>query len=264
LKVFLLAIVIIAVPGLRIIYIIVDLHNLLNFITCIGRSNQATPREDVLEKLYKHTKLSATRTNGSHPHFNFIDLFAGIGGMRMGFEKIGGKCVFTSEWNKYARQTYLANFACDHPIEGDITKINESDIPKHDVLLAGFPCQPFSIAGVSKKNSLGKAHGFKDRTQGTLFFDIARIIAHHQPIAFVLENVRNLTFHDKGNTFNVIKETLEKELGYTISYKIINAKSFVPQHREKVFIVGFKNSIGFSLRVYASRPFFFFINRQAE
>ena len=131
--------------------------------------------------------------------FTFIDLFAGIGGLRRGFESIGGKCVFTSEWDKYSQKTYAANFPDDdHEINGDITKVDVTDIPAHDVLLAGFPCQPFSIAGVSKKNALGRAHGFEDKTQGTLFFDVARIIQHHQPAAFLLENVRNLVSHDKG------------------------------------------------------------------
>ncbi|WP_319822663.1 DNA (cytosine-5-)-methyltransferase [Tritonibacter mobilis] len=139
------------------------------------------------------------------PHgFTFIDLFAGIGGLRIGFEAAGGTCVFTSEWNKFSKETYRANFEDEHEIKGDITKVDEQDIPAHDVLLAGFPCQPFSIAGVSKKNSLGRAHGFADETQGTLFFDVVRILRHHRPRAFLLENVKNLLSHDKGNTFRVI------------------------------------------------------------
>lgn len=184
--------------------------------------------------------------------FTFIDLFAGIGGMRLAFEAAGGRCVFTSEWNKFSQQTYAANFPNGHPIAGDITKVHEADVPKHDVLVAGFPCQPFSIAGVSKKNALGRPHGFLDKTQGTLFFDVARIIAHRRPAAFLLENVKNLTNHDKGQTFQVIRETLEKELGYFIDWRIIDAKGFVPQHRERVFIVGFREDVGFkmdSLRV---------------
>jgi DNA (cytosine-5)-methyltransferase 1 len=179
--------------------------------------------------------------------FRFIDLFAGIGGLRMGFESVGGKCVFTSEWDQSARKTYQANFECEHPVEGDITKIDAADIPAHDVLLAGFPCQPFSIAGVSKKNSLGRAHGFACETQGTLFFDVARIIEHHRPAAFLLENVKNLISHDKGNTFRVICKTLEEELGYQISYRVINAKSFVPQNRQRIFIAGFRKDVGFDL-----------------
>ncbi|MFK5913620.1 MAG: DNA (cytosine-5-)-methyltransferase [Woeseiaceae bacterium] len=178
--------------------------------------------------------------------FTFIDLFAGIGGIRMGFEKNGGHCVFTSEWDKYAAMTYGENFHTDHPVVGDITKIDINDIPDHDVLLAGFPCQPFSIAGVSKKNSLGRAHGFEDKTQGTLFFDVARIIKKKQPKAFLLENVKNLKSHDKGRTFQVIKETLEEELGYKIFTNIVDGKGFVPQHRERIYIVGFKDDTDFS------------------
>ena len=174
------------------------------------------------------------------PKFKFIDLFAGIGGIRMAYQNLGGKCVFTSEWDTYSKKTYDANFG-EVPF-GDITKIPEKDIPGHDILLGGFPCQPFSIAGVSKKNALGRAHGFLDETQGTLFFDIARIIKHKKPKAFMLENVKNLVSHDKGKTFTVIKETL-KELGYSIHYKVLDGKSFVPQHRERIIIVGFNNKI---------------------
>ena len=174
--------------------------------------------------------------------FRFIDLFAGIGGLRIGFEAIGGTCVFTSEWNKFSQETYLANFGKEEAIYGDITKVNAVDIPQHDVLLAGFPCQPFSIAGVSKKNSLGRAHGFLDETQGTLFFDVVRILAHHQPKAFLLENVKNLLSHDKGNTMRVILHALD-ELGYDVDHKIIDARSWVPQHRERIFISGFRRDL---------------------
>jgi DNA (cytosine-5)-methyltransferase 1 len=167
--------------------------------------------------------------------FRFIDLFAGIGGLRLPFDRLGGTCVFSSEIDKFARQTYEANFG-EQP-SGDITVIDEKDIPKHDLLVGGFPCQPFSIAGVSKYNSLGWDHGFKHDTKGTLFFDIVRILKHHMPKAFLLENVRNLKSHDKGRTYRVILETLE-ELGYTVSAKVINAKLVVPQHRERIFIVG--------------------------
>lgn len=178
--------------------------------------------------------------------FTFIDLFAGIGGIRLGFESQGGQCVYTSEWDSYARKTYMANFPDSHEIDGDITKVNARDIPDHDVLLAGFPCQPFSIAGVSKKNSLGVPHGFACKTQGTLFFDVARIIQTKRPKAFLLENVKNLMSHDKGHTFAVIRETLEKELGYKIFYRIIDGKHFVPQHRERIIIVGFDGTTDFS------------------
>ncbi len=178
--------------------------------------------------------------------FTFIDLFAGIGGLRRGFESIGGRCVFTSEWDKYSQKTYRANFPDDdHEINGDITKIEAADIPAHDVLLAGFPCQPFSIAGVSKKNSLNRPHGFEDKTQGTLFYDVARIIRHHRPAAFLLENVRNLLSHDKGRTFETIKDVLENDLGYTIDYRVIDGRSWVPQHRERIFIVGLREDSGF-------------------
>ena len=183
----------------------------------------------------------------TEPAFRFIDLFAGIGGIRLGFEPLGGKCVFTSEWDRWAKTTYSANFPHDdHEIAGDITKIEAKDIPEHDLLLAGFPCQPFSIAGVSKKNALGRAHGFADETQGTLFFDVARIIAEHRPKAFLLENVKNLVNHDKGNTFKVILRTL-RELGYHVpTPRVINAKGYVPQHRERILIAGFREECDFT------------------
>lgn len=172
------------------------------------------------------------------PNFKFIDLFAGIGGIRLAYQNLGGKCVFTSEWDSFSKKTYEANFG-KVPF-GDITKIKEEEIPDHDVLLAGFPCQPFSIAGVSKKNALGRAHGFLDETQGTLFFDIARILKHKRPKTFMLENVKNLVSHDKGNTFKVIQNTL-KELNYNIYFKVLDGKYYVPQHRERIIIVGFDN-----------------------
>ncbi|MBB4082076.1 DNA (cytosine-5)-methyltransferase 1 [Brevundimonas lenta] len=179
--------------------------------------------------------------------FTFIDLFAGIGGLRRGFESIGGRCVFTSEWDKYSQKTYRANFPDDdHEINGDIRLVEAGDVPTHDVLLAGFPCQPFSIAGVSKKNALGRAHGFADETQGTLFYDVARIIAHHRPTAFLLENVRNLVGHDKGETFKTIRKVLEKDLGYVVKFKVVDGRHWTPQHRERIFIVGFREDHGFS------------------
>ncbi len=176
--------------------------------------------------------------------FKFVDLFAGIGGIRLAFEDIGGECVFTSEWDSYAQKTYSANFSTAHQLNGDITQIHEDDVPDHDVLLGGFPCQPFSIAGVSKKNALGRAHGFADETQGTLFFDVARIIAKKQPRAFMLENVKNLQSHDKGRTFDVIHRTL-KELGYQVFFKVIDGAHFVPQHRERIIIIGFRDPVIF-------------------
>ena len=172
--------------------------------------------------------------------FRFIDLFAGIGGLRLGFEYIGGRCVFTSEWNRFSQETYRANFKDDdHEICGDIRGIDVKEIPEHDVLLAGFPCQPFSIAGVSKKNALGRAHGFLDETQGTLFFEVVRILTHHRPRAFLLENVKNLISHDRGNTMRVILHALD-ELGYDVDHKVIDARHWLPQHRERIFIVGFR------------------------
>ena len=174
--------------------------------------------------------------------FSFVDLFAGIGGFRLGFESAGGNCIFTSEWDRYAQTTYRANFG-DHEVHGDITKIPTDAIPDHDVLLAGFPCQPFSIAGVSKKNSLGRKHGFECETQGTLFFDLERVIAAKQPKAFVLENVKNLTSHDGGTTFEVIRRVLTEKLGYRISPKIVDARRFLPQHRERIFIVGLRPNL---------------------
>ena len=222
--------------------------------------------------------LLPTPFQNSGHEFRFIDLFAGIGGIRRGFEEAGGKCVFTSEWNKYAVRTYKANHYNDdeHVFNEDIREVTLSDrpeiseeeayahidklIPDHDVLLAGFPCQPFSIAGVSKKNSLGRVHGFECNTQGTLFFDVARIIEAKRPSAFLLENVKNLKSHDKGKTFKVILQTLD-ELGYEVADvhydgsqdpKIIDARHFVPQHRERIVLVGFRRDLdvhhGFTLK----------------
>lgn len=180
------------------------------------------------------------------PVFRFIDLFAGIGGLRKAFESVGGKCVFSCEWDAACRKTYQANFDCDHPFAGDIRDVDLDSVPPYDVLLAGFPCQPFSIAGVSKKNSLGQPHGFKCETQGTLFFDLAQMIEYHRPKAFLLENVKNLVSHDKGRTFKIIMRTLTEELGYKVDYRIVDARGWVPQHRERIFIVGFREDVGFS------------------
>lgn len=176
--------------------------------------------------------------NNPSPKFTFIDLFAGIGGMRLAFNQAGGRCLFSSEWNKFSQQTYKVNFG-ETPY-GDITQISAKDIPDHDILVAGFPCQPFSIAGVSKKNSLGRETGFKDKTQGTLFFDICRILEEKRPKAFMLENVKNLKSHDKGNTFRVILESLNN-LDYSVFYQVCDGQDFVPQHRERILIVGFDN-----------------------
>ena len=183
------------------------------------------------------------------PAFRFIDLFAGIGGLRRGFDLQGGQCVFTCERDKYAQQTYRANFGdgLDHVMAGDIREVRPEDVPEHDLLLAGFPCQPFSIAGVSKKNAIGQPHGFRCDLQGTLFFDAARIIRHHRPEAFVLENVKNLVNHDRGRTFRIIRETLEGDLGYRITCRVVNAKGYVPQNRERIFIAGFRDRSGVDL-----------------
>ena len=191
-----------------------------------------------------------------YPDFRFIDLFAGIGGIRRGFERLNGRCVFTSEWDTHATRTYKANFPDAEKIAGDITKIQAKDIPSHDLLLAGFPCQPFSLAGVSKKNSLGRAHGFLDETQGTLFFDVVRILREHKPRAFLLENVKNLRGHDRGRTFEVIMGALQ-ELGYQVHTRIIDASAWVPQRRERIFLVGFREPVEldlFDLRTPSRRP----------
>ncbi|MFL0415716.1 DNA (cytosine-5-)-methyltransferase [Sphingomonas sp. 179-A 2A2 NHS] len=206
------------------------------------------PRQVVLDALRLRIP---TRTDGEDekPAFRFIDLFAGIGGIRRGFETIGGKCVFTCEWDRYCQTTYRANFPDDdHDIASDIRQVVASEIPDHDVLLAGFPCQPFSIAGVSKKNALNRPHGFACDTQGTLFFDVERILEEKRPAAFVLENVKNLLNHDKGRTFAVIRQVLSEKLEYDIDFRVVNAKSWVPQHRERIFIVGIRRDleVGFS------------------
>lgn len=194
--------------------------------------------EDPLESYLFADFFKVPFPTPEHPKFTFIDLFAGIGGFRLAMQANGGKCVFSSEWNKFSQKTYLANFG-EMPF-GDITKESTKRfIPKDfDILCAGFPCQPFSIAGVSKKNSLGRPTGFEDKTQGTLFFDVAEILKRYRPKAFFLENVKNLVSHDKGNTFRVIQETLE-ELDYSIHYLVMDGKSYVPQHRERIMIVGF-------------------------
>jgi DNA (cytosine-5)-methyltransferase 1 len=185
--------------------------------------------------------------------FTFIDLFAGIGGMRLAFGVAGGQCVFSSEWDPFSGDTYQANFG-ERP-RGDITKIDAFEIPQHDVLVAGFPCQPFSIAGVSKHKALGNNHGFLHATQGTLFFDVARIISDCRPRAFLLENVKNLLSHDRGRTFATVQRTLRDELGYDIHHAVIDSQWVVPQHRERVYIVGFRTPQPFTFPAfYETRP----------
>jgi DNA (cytosine-5)-methyltransferase 1 len=230
------------------------------------RTKLSRPEYDALLEL-----LPKRPSHYDKPDFDFIDLFAGIGGIRRGFESVGGRCVFTSEWNAPAIRTYKANHYSDpaiHEFNEDIREVTLSDrddvsrdvaernikkmIPPHDVLLAGFPCQPFSIAGVSKKNALGRAHGFECKTQGTLFFDVALILEVMKPAAFLLENVKNLKSHDRGRTFEIIMETLD-EIGYDVvdaqaagknDPKIIDGKNFVPQHRERIVLVGFRRDLG--------------------
>lgn len=203
----------------------------------------------ILETLIRFSEAPAPPASAGTVPFRFIDLFAGIGGLRIGFQGIGGHCVFTSEWDKSAQETYRRNFRDNHVLHGDIREFSENPglIPDFDVLLAGFPCQPFSIAGVSKKNSLGRPHGFMCDTQGTLFFDTAQIIAHHRPAAFLLENVKNLESHDKGRTFATIMHSLREELGYHVQARVISSAPWVPQKRERIFIVGFREKTGFDL-----------------
>ena len=200
---------------------------------------------DVQRSLYR---TSPAAGDGGEGRFSFVDLFAGIGGMRLGFEAVGGACVFTCERDKYCQETYRANFDEDE-IAGDIREVPEDAIPPHDVLLAGFPCQPFSIAGVSKKNALNAPHGFACEAQGTLFFDLARLIAYHRPKAFLLENVKNLVNHDRGRTFSTICSILKEELDYHISYRVLDAKAWVPQHRERIFIAGLRDADDLDLGV---------------
>jgi len=187
--------------------------------------------------------LPATWGQGTRDQVRFIDLFCGIGGFRLAFEKAGGRCVFSSDWDKYSQQTYAANFG-ELP-HGDLRAVSSAEVPPHEILCGGFPCQPFSLAGVSKKISLGRAHGFDDERQGNLFFEIARLLHHHRPAAFVLENVKNLASHDKGRTFEVIYNTLTEELGYEVHHKIIDAKPWLPQHRERIFLIGFREPTAF-------------------
>jgi DNA (cytosine-5)-methyltransferase 1 len=219
-------------------------------------SGQSEAPQDVLavlEQLYLDYNAGVTRK--VEAGFTFIDLFAGIGGIRLAFQGAGGACVFSSEYDHNAQKTYEAYFGEKPHFEdvfptvppGDITKLtphlkeNAELIPDHDILGAGFPCQPFSLAGVSKKQSLGRKHGFEDPTQGTLFFDVKEILAAKKPKAFLLENVKNLVSHDNKRTFSVITDTLTG-LGYNIFPRIIDAAGWVPQHRERIYIVGFRNS----------------------
>lgn len=211
-----------------------------------GETGEVVARKAVQEYLTRLVMAKEDAASQQRPLFSFVDLFAGIGGLRMGFAGLGGKCVFTCERDLNSQKTYRANFPNDdHEIAGDITLVHEDSVPAHDLLLAGFPCQPFSLAGVSKKNSLGRAHGFRDEAQGTLFFDVARIIERQRPAAFLLENVKNLRSHDGGRTFDVIQRTLTKELGYHVQFRILNAQGLVPQHRQRIFLIGFRDQTQF-------------------
>jgi DNA (cytosine-5)-methyltransferase 1 len=199
------------------------------------------------------------RKGGTAGDFTFIDLFSGIGGLRRAFDKAGGHCIFSCEWDKYSRDTYTRNYPVTHEFGVDVRDYSKDPekVPAHDVLLAGFPCQPFSLAGVSKKNALGRPHGFLCDTQGTLFFDLAQIIAHRRPAAFLLENVKNLESHDGGKTFATIINVLENELKYHVSHRVISSEPWVPQKRERIFIVGFRDPTDFSFesfKVPATRP----------
>lgn len=238
----------------------------------IRAGKSAAPALSAAEVARLQALLPSRPAHYDNPRFQFIDLFAGIGGIRRGFEQIGGQCVFTSEWNKEAVRTYKANHYSDparHQFNSDIRLITQpaglpdeqaiyqhidKTIPDHQVLLAGFPCQPFSLAGVSKKNALGRAHGFECEAQGTLFFDVARILAAKKPPFFVLENVKNLKSHDKGRTFAIIMATLD-ELGYDVAdaaddlspdAKVVDARHFLPQHRERIVLVGIRRDTGLS------------------
>lgn len=248
----------------------------------IRQGKMAAPALSSAEVTSLRALLPSRPAHYDTPRFQFVDLFAGIGGIRRGFEQIGGQCVFTSEWNKEAVRTYKANHYCDpqtHSFNSDIRQVTQpagltdeqeiyqhiaNTIPDHQVLLAGFPCQPFSLAGVSKKNAMGRAHGFECEAQGTLFFDVARILAAKKPPFFVLENVKNLKSHDQGRTFAIIMATLD-ELGYDVAdadetglpdAKIVDARHFLPQHRERIVLVGIRRDTalckGFSLRALST------------
>ena len=209
---------------------------LFEALSTYTEENRISMQDSVCNAIMQFLTKQLRETVPESASFSFIDLFVGIGGMRIAYENAGGHCVYSNEWNKYSQQTYFANFG-EQP-DGDITKVYANDIPDHDILVAGFPCQPFSIAGVSKKQSLGRATGFEDKTQGTLFFDVCRIIKAKRPKAFMLENVKNLKSHDRGRTFRVIMESLE-ELNYEVFHAILDGQNYVPQHRERILIIGF-------------------------
>ncbi len=213
-------------------------EQLCDEIRSAAQTNQVSS-EVFVKNLLNQYRMNVEKTNKLYfksKKYSFIDLFAGIGGTRLGFENSGCVCVYSNEYNTKAKMTYLSNFG-EVP-DDDITAVDENNIPDHDILVGGFPCQPFSIAGVSKKKSLGRPTGFEDKTQGTLFFDVCRILKAKRPKAFMLENVKNLLSHDKGRTFRVIQESLE-ELDYDFYFQVIDGQLYVPQHRERIIIVGF-------------------------
>lgn len=214
--------------------------------------NPITPVYNVSDEMRTRSAPDDSASDIDFPVLKSIDLFAGIGGIRLAFQQAGLQNVFSSEWDKFARLTYRENFG-ETPA-GDLRKIPSKDIPTHDVLTAGFPCQPFSISGVSKKGSLGRPHGFSDPTQGTLFFEVKRIIDEKRPAAFFLENVKHLLHHDRGRTFKVILKALEEELDYDVHWAVLDAKACVPQHRERIYIVGFREP----------RPFVFPTTRERK
>jgi len=219
-------------------------------------SGDGAPSKLARRTLQYAAERRAERDKGD---FSFIDLFSGIGGLRRAFDKVGGHCVFSCEWDKYSRDTYSRNYNVAHTFGEDVREYSKDPerVPAHDVLLAGFPCQPFSLAGVSKKNALGRPHGFLCDTQGTLFFDLAQIIAHRKPAAFLLENVKNLESHDGGKTFATIVNVLKNELKYEVHYRVISSEPWVPQKRERIFIVGFREPNAFSfddLKIPTTRP----------
>ena len=218
-----------------------DLAKDLESVTPKGMSREAYLRRLISEGVEAEIQRAKTAKSRSHARseFTFIDLFAGIGGFHIGMAANGGRCVFANEWDKYAAQTYSAWTGFEGISNQDIREVDfKKEIPDHDVLCAGFPCQPFSIAGVSKKNSMGRAHGFDDAKQGNLFFAIRDIAKTKRPPVLFLENVKNLRSHDKGNTWRVICDELD-QINYEVKFQIIDANGHVPQHRERIFMVCF-------------------------
>lgn len=206
------------------------------------RTERTQPRADRTVPLLRNGQKLRNTASGAGK-FRYVDIFAGIGGMSLPFRRRGGRCVLACERDAKAMQTYWANHPLQCEVVDDANALN-GQVPDHDLLLAGFPCQPFSIAGVSKRNALGRPNGFECEDQGNLFFRVAEVLAAHRPRAFLLENVKNLVRHRKGETFNVILDVLG-QLGYDVQHRIISSQAFVPQKRERVFIVGLRGSHSF-------------------